>query len=260
MKGSAHMSSPFPGLTLTLHPPVADPRAAEGLPPHPPLRPAGERREGRQPRARPQAARRRSAGARARRRFRSGHARQAVPVLRLGHAHHRGVQGRRARATRRPRCPPASGSTPHEPGQPHSPLPCRSVSPVQNGPRRRSSEPHPASPPRPASAPLPSDPSLIATTRLAPITPPATSSAARQPRPRRNPHRPRGTVAPHIPRVPSLKAFGRRPRPLPAPPRSAVVRNPQQVRPSEAVVPRLGPDQRSGIFCVKNLSTSPSVE
>jgi hypothetical protein len=36
-----------------VHPPVPDPRAAEGLPPHPPLRPAGQRREGRQPRARP---------------------------------------------------------------------------------------------------------------------------------------------------------------------------------------------------------------
>ena len=35
------------------------------VPPYPPLRSAGERREGRQPRARPQAARRRSAGARA---------------------------------------------------------------------------------------------------------------------------------------------------------------------------------------------------
>ena len=51
--------------TMTLdaarvHPPVPDPRAAQGLPPHPPLRSAGERREGRQPRARPQAARRRS--------------------------------------------------------------------------------------------------------------------------------------------------------------------------------------------------------
>ena len=65
MKGSAHMSSPFPGLTLTLHPPVPDPRLAHGLSPYPPLRSAGERREGRQPRARPQAARRRFTSARA---------------------------------------------------------------------------------------------------------------------------------------------------------------------------------------------------
>ena len=63
------------------------------------LRSAGERREGRQPRSRPQAARRRSTGARARAcRVGSGHARYAVPVLWLGHAHHRGVQGRRAPA------------------------------------------------------------------------------------------------------------------------------------------------------------------
>ena len=45
------------------------------------------------------------------------------------------------RQTRRPQCPPPSGSTPHEPGQPYSPLPCRSVSLVQGRPRRRSSEP-----------------------------------------------------------------------------------------------------------------------
>ena len=32
-------------------------------------------------------------------RFRSGHAPQLVPVLRLGHAHHRGVQGRPISAT-----------------------------------------------------------------------------------------------------------------------------------------------------------------
>jgi hypothetical protein len=87
------MSSPFPKLTLTLYPPVPDPRAAHGLSSHPPLRSAGERREGRQPRARPRAARRRSASARACRAG-SGHARYAVPVLRIGHAHHRGVQGR----------------------------------------------------------------------------------------------------------------------------------------------------------------------
>ena len=93
------MSSPFPGLTLTLHPPVPDPRLANGLSPHPPLRSARERRKGRQPRARPQAARRCSTSARARAcRVGSGHARYAVPVLRLGHAHHRGVQGRRAPA------------------------------------------------------------------------------------------------------------------------------------------------------------------
>ena len=49
-----------------VHPPVPDPRAAQWLPPHPPLRPAGERREGQQPRARPQAARPRAAGARTR--------------------------------------------------------------------------------------------------------------------------------------------------------------------------------------------------
>jgi hypothetical protein len=83
-----------------VHSPVPDPRAAQGLPPHPPLRSAGERREGRQPRARPQAARRRPAGARATgHRFRSGHAPRVVPVLRRGHAHHRGVQGRRVSAT-----------------------------------------------------------------------------------------------------------------------------------------------------------------
>ena len=41
-----------------VHPPLPDPRAAQGLPPHPPLRPARQRRKRRQPRARPQAARR----------------------------------------------------------------------------------------------------------------------------------------------------------------------------------------------------------
>jgi hypothetical protein len=48
-----------------VHPPVPDPRAAQRLPPYPPLRSTGERHQGRQPRARPQAARRCSAGARA---------------------------------------------------------------------------------------------------------------------------------------------------------------------------------------------------
>jgi Putative transposase len=83
-----------------VHPPVPDPRLAHGLSSHPPLRSAGERREGRQPRARPQAARPRSASARARAcRVRSDYAHYAVPVLRLGHAHHRGVQGREGGAS-----------------------------------------------------------------------------------------------------------------------------------------------------------------
>jgi hypothetical protein len=66
-----------------------------GFSPHPPLRSASGWREGRQPRARPQAARRCSTSARAQVcRVRCGYARYAVPVLRLAHAHHRGVQGR----------------------------------------------------------------------------------------------------------------------------------------------------------------------
>jgi hypothetical protein len=78
-----------------VHPPLPDPRAAQGLPSHPPLRSAGKRREGRQHRARPQATRRHRAGARTQgARIRSGHARKAVPMLRLGHAHHRGVRCR----------------------------------------------------------------------------------------------------------------------------------------------------------------------
>ena len=82
-----------------VHPPLPDPRPAQRLSPHPPLRSAGERCEDRQPRAGPQAARRRSASARARAcRVRPGHARYAVPVLWLSHAHHRGVRGRRTPA------------------------------------------------------------------------------------------------------------------------------------------------------------------
>src|SRR5262249_60060311 len=45
------------------------------------------------------------------------------------------------RDTGRPRCPPPSRSTPHEPGQPYSPLLSRSVSLVHGRPRQRSSEP-----------------------------------------------------------------------------------------------------------------------
>jgi len=48
--------------TMTLegrvHPPLPDPRAAERLPPHPPLRPVGERHQGRLHRPRPGAAHR----------------------------------------------------------------------------------------------------------------------------------------------------------------------------------------------------------
>jgi hypothetical protein len=51
-------SSPFPGLTLTLHPTLPDPRAAEGLPPHPALRTAGQWQPRRQHRAGARTARR----------------------------------------------------------------------------------------------------------------------------------------------------------------------------------------------------------
>ena len=69
-----------------------------------------------------------------------------------------------ARATPRPRCPPPSGSTPHEPEQPHSPPPCRSVSPVQDQPRQRSSEPASGKAQIGLAFLLPSDPSLATTT------------------------------------------------------------------------------------------------
>jgi len=57
---------------------------------------------------------------------------------------------------------------------------------------------------------------------LAPSTaPPSLIRAARRRRasssPRRNPHSTRGTGVPHDSRVPSLEAFGRRPRCLPHP-------------------------------------------
>ena len=93
------MSSPFPGLTLTLHPPVPDPRAAEGFPPHPPLwalclrQSRREHRAGtRTPPCRP-AGRRvaRAAGYRARRATRAA---VPMPALRRSHDRHRGVRPR----------------------------------------------------------------------------------------------------------------------------------------------------------------------
>jgi hypothetical protein len=67
------------------------------------------------------------------------------------------------RDTGRPRCPPPSGSTPHEPGQPHSPLLCRSVSLVQDRPRQRSSEPASRNVQIGLGPLLPGHPSLVAT-------------------------------------------------------------------------------------------------
>jgi hypothetical protein len=68
------------------------------------------------------------------------------------------------RDTGRPRCPPPSGSTPHEPGQPHSPLLCRSVSLAQDRPRQRSSEPESRKTQIGLGPLLPRYPSLVETT------------------------------------------------------------------------------------------------
>ena len=68
------------------------------------------------------------------------------------------------RDTGRPRCPPPSESTPHEPGQPHSPLLSRSVPLVQDRPPQRSSEPTPRKARIGLGPLLPGHPSPVATT------------------------------------------------------------------------------------------------
>jgi hypothetical protein len=116
------------------------------------------------------------------------------------------------RDTGRPRCPPPSESTPHEPGQPHSPLLSRSVPLVQDRPPQRSSEPTPRKARIGLGPLLPGHPSPVATTAAPrPLRPPR-HQRPHPHQPCRNPHRACGTAAAHIPRVPSRKAFGRRPR------------------------------------------------
>ena len=115
--------------TMTLghgrvHPPLPDPRAAQGLPPHPPLRAARrhcQSRDGRQGSRVALRARNRAGG----RRGRCDGARPAVPLLRRAHAHHRDLRSpapTRAIARRRLWAP--SGSTRHEHDRP-APTPSR---------------------------------------------------------------------------------------------------------------------------------------
>ena len=105
--------------TMTLdarrvHPPLPDARAAEGLPSHPPLRPAGERREGGEPRHACANCstwrRRRTRGAGCRRRRRAP---QPCPCC--GAAMHIIERFEPGEAPRhRPRSPASSGSIRHE--------------------------------------------------------------------------------------------------------------------------------------------------
>ena len=89
-------SSSFPGLTLTLHPPLSPPRAAERLPPHPPSRPARRRDAGGKHRARPTVARRGGARAPALARGRQSGRRRlpcaTLPVLRRPNDRRRDVR------------------------------------------------------------------------------------------------------------------------------------------------------------------------
>ena len=113
---------------------------------------------------------------------------------------------------RQPQCPSPSGSIPHEPGQSRPPRLSRSVSLAQRQPRQRSSEPTSCKAQIGLGPLLSGNSSLIATTAWR-----GNHSIRRVIRGRSldgGVEIPivRGTVGPDIPRVPSLKAFGRRPR------------------------------------------------
>jgi hypothetical protein len=123
-----------------------------------------------------------------------------------------------SRATGRPRRQPPSGSIRHDREKPHPLLQRKSISLVQVRPRSRSSQP-PSGQARKAQIgvklPLPSVPSRVAGT-----APPHDHSARHLSTDRLSKHRAEIPIARtaerhHHPRVPSLKAFGRRPRRLP---------------------------------------------
>ena len=91
------MFIPFPGLTLTLHPALPDPRAAERFPSHPTLWAARQRRPRRQHRTRSRAARdaaEAARGRRARTTRRAIRAAASMPVLRRPHDHRRDLRAR----------------------------------------------------------------------------------------------------------------------------------------------------------------------
>ena len=82
-----------------VHPPLPDPRAAQGLPPHPPLRPARQTILRRQHRARPRAARRANAATPqsrcgCRRSQRAANPLAFLPVLRRSYDHDRDIRAR----------------------------------------------------------------------------------------------------------------------------------------------------------------------
>ena len=85
-----------------VHPPLPDPRAALGLPPHPLLRPARQRQPCRQHRASPRTARGantpdRGHQGRQHRGHRTANTRASLPLLRRPHDHHRDLRSAAAR-------------------------------------------------------------------------------------------------------------------------------------------------------------------
>ena len=120
-----------------VHPPLSHARAAERLPPHPPLRPVRRRGSRAKHRARPTIARRDGECARtlARRGRQSGRrpfAGAPLPLLRRPDDHHRNVRRRAPCATRHRR--PGSGSTPHDRRRPPA---LSIVDRLRRRPRRR---------------------------------------------------------------------------------------------------------------------------
>jgi hypothetical protein len=148
-----------------------------------------------------------------------------------------------SRDTGRPPCPPPSGSILHEPTPHHPPSQHRSVSLVQDQQRQRSSERVPSRARKArisAAFLLPGAPSPVATTvrlhhRSAGnvISAPIVNRYVEIPLERAAPSRLT------LPRVPSLEAFGRRPRCSWIDSDRAVIRNPSQE-------PPLAPQQENG--------------
>ena len=223
-----------------VHPPLPAPRAAEGLPPHPPLWPARQRRPQGQHRARSRTSRRAPARGRMQRIRRCrcccpDRLATAMPVLRRQDDRHRDLRARRPRPSTAVGRLYKRGPRRHDGAPPITAHhPCRETSSSQDGRLARLRPPTPTS-----QLTTPKSPALQRATpqharhRRGSLArqhdhchPPAASV-----RPQRTKHKRQIPIAPRtalsIPRVPSLEAFGRRPR------RQAItsmagIRNPSQ--------------------------------
>ena len=130
-----------------VHPPLPDPRAAQRVPPHPPLRPVRQWRPGREHRPRPSIAPCSRAAAATRRHRLCGWRRAptiivSLPVLRRAHDRHRDIRAWLHTAASAQRS--ASGSTAHDRRQTRATFPACSTSAVRSlvGPPPRLTHDH----------------------------------------------------------------------------------------------------------------------